>query len=164
MKRLGYLQVRPCIRPTCYPAVSGGESVIRLSLGKLLVNLLHVVKRTKTFRIPQQQQCGAVSFGMARHSMAGNGCGMIWYGRELVQYLYRTFIYYIDHRHTNKSQKCKGCQQIPKIQGRLRDAGRHTPIDRQIVVQACSCQNKDSVLQRISSIYNNIVYTSCIVY
>ena len=121
MKRLGYLQVRPCIRPTCYPAVSGGESVIRLSLGKLLVNLLHVVKRTKTFRIPQQQQCGAVSFGMARHSMAGNGCGMIWYGRELVQYLYRTFIYYIDNRHTNpknardanKSQKykAKGCRQ-----------------------------------------------------
>ena len=38
----------PYIRPTCYPAVSGGESVIRLSLGKLLlVNLLHVVKRTR---------------------------------------------------------------------------------------------------------------------
>ena len=42
-------QVRPYIRPTCYPAVSGGESVIRLlSLGKLLVNLLQVVKRTNT--------------------------------------------------------------------------------------------------------------------
>ena len=43
-----YWQVRPYIRPTCYPAVSGGESVIRLSLGKLLVNLLQVVKRTIT--------------------------------------------------------------------------------------------------------------------
>ena len=38
----------PYIRPTCYPAVSGGESVIRLCLGKLLVNQLHVVKRTNT--------------------------------------------------------------------------------------------------------------------
>ena len=28
----------PYIRPTCYPAFSGGESVIRLSLGKLLLN------------------------------------------------------------------------------------------------------------------------------
>ena len=36
----------PYIRPTCYPAVPGGESVIRLSLGKLLVNLLQAVKRT----------------------------------------------------------------------------------------------------------------------
>ena len=34
------------------PAVSGGESVIRLSLGKLLVNLLQVVKRTNTPLIP----------------------------------------------------------------------------------------------------------------
>ena len=42
----------PYIRPTCYPAVSGGESVIRLSLGKLLVNLLQVVKRTNTPLIP----------------------------------------------------------------------------------------------------------------
>ena len=33
----------PYIRPTCYPAVSGGESVIRLSLGKLSVNQLQVV-------------------------------------------------------------------------------------------------------------------------
>ena len=40
-------QVRPYILPTCHPAVSGGKSVIRLSLGKLLVNLLQVVKRTK---------------------------------------------------------------------------------------------------------------------
>ena len=43
-----YWQVRPYIRPTWYPAVSAGESVIRLSLGKLLVNLLQVVKRTNT--------------------------------------------------------------------------------------------------------------------
>ena len=45
-----YWQVRPyIIRPTCYPAVSGGKkSVIRLSLSKLLVNLLQVVKRTNT--------------------------------------------------------------------------------------------------------------------
>ena len=41
-------QVRPYIRPTYYPAVSGGESVIRLSLGKLWVNQLQVVKRTNT--------------------------------------------------------------------------------------------------------------------
>ena len=43
-------QVRPYNRPTCYPAVSGGGSVIRLSLGKLqaLVNLSQVVKRTST--------------------------------------------------------------------------------------------------------------------
>ena len=41
-------QVRPYIRPTGYPAVSGGDGVIRLSLGKLLVNLLQVVKRTNT--------------------------------------------------------------------------------------------------------------------
>ena len=45
-------EVRPYIRPTCYPAVSGGESVIRLSLGKLLVNQLQVVKRTNTLLIP----------------------------------------------------------------------------------------------------------------
>ena len=38
----------PYIQPTCYPAVSGGESVTRLSLGKLLVNLVQVVKRTDT--------------------------------------------------------------------------------------------------------------------
>ena len=31
------------VRPTWYPAVSGGESVTRLSLGELLVNLLQVV-------------------------------------------------------------------------------------------------------------------------
>ena len=38
-----------------YPAVSGGESVIiRLSLGKLLVNLLQVVKRTNIPLITQQ--------------------------------------------------------------------------------------------------------------
>ena len=36
MKSLGYWQLRPyIIRPTCYSAVSGGESIIRLSLGKL---------------------------------------------------------------------------------------------------------------------------------
>ena len=40
----------PSVYPaaTCYSAVSGEESVIRLSLGKLLVNLLKVVKRTNT--------------------------------------------------------------------------------------------------------------------
>ena len=43
-----YSPVRPYIRPTCYPAVSGGESVVRLSLGKLSVNQLQVVKRTNT--------------------------------------------------------------------------------------------------------------------
>ena len=37
---------RPYIRPTCYPAVSGAESVMTLSLGRQLVNLLQVVKRT----------------------------------------------------------------------------------------------------------------------
>ena len=37
------------VRPTCYPAVSGGERVVRLSLDKLLlVKLLQVVKRTIT--------------------------------------------------------------------------------------------------------------------
>ena len=40
--------VRPYIRLTCYPAVSGGASVIRLSLSKLLVNLLQVVERTNS--------------------------------------------------------------------------------------------------------------------
>ena len=35
-----------------YPAVLGGKNVIRLSLGKLLVNLLQVVKRTNTPRSP----------------------------------------------------------------------------------------------------------------
>ena len=55
MKPLGCRQVRPYIRPTCYPAVSGGESVIRLILGKLLlVNLsqVQVVKWTNTPLIP----------------------------------------------------------------------------------------------------------------
>ena len=42
----------PYIRPTCYTAVSGGESVIRISLGKLSVNQLQVVKRTNTPLIP----------------------------------------------------------------------------------------------------------------
>ena len=36
----------PVIRPTCSPAVSAVDSVIRLSFGKLLVNLLQVVRRT----------------------------------------------------------------------------------------------------------------------
>ena len=46
----------PYIWPTCYPAVTGGESVVRLSLGKLrvLINQLQVVKRTNTPLIPQQ--------------------------------------------------------------------------------------------------------------
>ena len=47
-----YWHVRPYIRPTCYPAVSGEESVIRLSLGRKLVNLLPVVKQTNTPLIP----------------------------------------------------------------------------------------------------------------
>ena len=38
--------------PVNIQAVSGGESVIRLSLGKLLVNLLQVIKRTNTPLIP----------------------------------------------------------------------------------------------------------------
>ena len=42
MKPLGYWHVRPYIRPTCYPADSRGESIIRLSLGTLWVNLLQV--------------------------------------------------------------------------------------------------------------------------
>ena len=47
MKPLGYRQARPYIRPTGYPAVSGGKSIVKLSLGKLLlVNLLQVIKRT----------------------------------------------------------------------------------------------------------------------
>ena len=50
MKRLRYIWTGPPVYP--YPAVSGGESVIRLSLGKLLVNLLQVVKRTNTPLIP----------------------------------------------------------------------------------------------------------------
>ena len=45
---LGKWQVRPCIRPTCYPAVKGGKSVVRLSLGKLLVNLVQVVESATT--------------------------------------------------------------------------------------------------------------------
>ena len=41
------------------PAVSGGGSVKRLSLGKLLLNLLQVVKRTNTRLIPWQfTNCG----------------------------------------------------------------------------------------------------------
>ena len=48
MKPLGCLHVRPYIRPTCYPAVSGGEIVVRFRLGKQLVDLLQVVKRTNT--------------------------------------------------------------------------------------------------------------------
>ena len=56
MKQLGYWQVCPYTRPTCYPAVSGGESVIRRTLGKLLDNILQVFKRTNTplIVIPQQ--------------------------------------------------------------------------------------------------------------
>ena len=48
MDRSAGMSGRPAnVRPTCYPAVSGGEeSVVRLSLGKLLVNLLQVVKQT----------------------------------------------------------------------------------------------------------------------
>ena len=52
-KRNGLDIDRSAVYPTdlLYPAVSGGESVIRLSLGKLLVNLLQVVKRTNTLLI-----------------------------------------------------------------------------------------------------------------
>ena len=53
MKPLGYWQVHPYTRPTWYPAVSGGESVVRLSPGELVVNLLQVVKRTNTPLSPQ---------------------------------------------------------------------------------------------------------------
>ena len=52
LEPLGFLQVHPYIRPACYPAVSGVESVIRLRLGKLLVNLVQVVKWTNTTLIP----------------------------------------------------------------------------------------------------------------
>ena len=53
MKSLGYWQVRPFIRPTRYPAVSGGKSVIKVCFGMLLVLLLQVVKRTNTPLLPQ---------------------------------------------------------------------------------------------------------------
>ena len=45
-----WILTRPRVYPAdlLYPAASGGESVIRLSLGKLLVNQLQVVKRTNT--------------------------------------------------------------------------------------------------------------------
>ena len=59
MKLLGYGQVRPYTRPTWYPAVSEKESVIRLSLDNLLVNLLQVVKRTNTPLIPLQMASSA---------------------------------------------------------------------------------------------------------
>ena len=37
-------QVRPYFRPSCYAAVSGGNCVFRLSLGKvIIVNFLQVV-------------------------------------------------------------------------------------------------------------------------
>ena len=54
MKPLGYAHVRPYIRRTCYPAVSGGKSVIRLSLrtSKQVVNLLQMGKRTYPPLIP----------------------------------------------------------------------------------------------------------------
>ena len=42
----------------CYPAISGEEGVTRLSLGRLLVNLLQVVKQTSTSLIPQQMGPG----------------------------------------------------------------------------------------------------------
>ena len=44
--RSAHISGRPAI-----PPFQGGESVIRLSLGKLLVNLLQVVKRTNTLLI-----------------------------------------------------------------------------------------------------------------
>ena len=50
MKRLGYRQVRRISGRPCYPVVSGGKSVLRLRLGKLLVNLLQVVKGTNMLR------------------------------------------------------------------------------------------------------------------
>ena len=52
MKRLGY--VDRSARISGRPAIPRftGESVMRLSLGKLLVNLLQVVKRTNTPLIP----------------------------------------------------------------------------------------------------------------
>ena len=56
----------PYIRPT-YPAGSGGESVVRLSLGKLLVNLVQVVKRTNTPLIPQHIILTPMTSGRGSH-------------------------------------------------------------------------------------------------
>ena len=55
LKRLGCIDRSTGIsgRPAI-PPFRGGESVIRLSLGKLLVNILQVVKRTNTPLIPEQ--------------------------------------------------------------------------------------------------------------
>ena len=48
MKPLGHCYVRQYIRRTRYPAISGGESVVRLTLGRQWVHLLRVVQRTDT--------------------------------------------------------------------------------------------------------------------
>ena len=55
LKGLGEL-TGPPVYPAelVYPAVSGGKSVIRLGLGKLLVNRLQVVKRTNIPLTPEQ--------------------------------------------------------------------------------------------------------------
>ena len=49
MKRLGYID-RPAriSGPPAIPPFQGGREFISLSLGKLLVNILQVVKRTHT--------------------------------------------------------------------------------------------------------------------
>ena len=65
-----------------YPAVSWGESVIRLSLGKLLVNLLQVVKRTNTPLIPYEhvlQEFGHPTPGRFQHdSQACSSRATLW--------------------------------------------------------------------------------------
>ena len=61
MNRLGYSA--RVSGPPAIPPFQGGESVIRLSLGKLLVNLLQVVKRTNTPLIPQQMASSTYTMG-----------------------------------------------------------------------------------------------------
>ena len=48
MKPLGYLHVRPYIRLTFYPAVIKVESVLMLSLSKLLVTLFQSDEQVNT--------------------------------------------------------------------------------------------------------------------
>ena len=63
----------PYIRPTCYPAVSGGKSVIRLGLGKLLASQLQVVKRTNTSLIPQHYHFRPMGNPWATTTISHNG-------------------------------------------------------------------------------------------
>ena len=61
------------MRPTCYLAGSGGESVIRLSLGKLLlVNLSQVVKRTNTPQIPWHSINRSISTILRKSKVVGS--------------------------------------------------------------------------------------------